>query len=224
MNPNCLQQLVRPRSIAVTRRGGGARRSNDDTIAAPSLRFVHRAVGGRQQAIGIHPIVRAWIHSGDSDGSAERPCRAALEYQHADPLAQGCRRGGRRVGREDGEFVSTPSSAEIGGARLRLNRAGERAKGGVTGSMPMAIVDRLEPIEVDHQHRQRRPVRSCSDKLGVDAFEKSPRIAQPGERVRTGQPREPIRLPPQKEAKKREHHGGGHTDIDEVTAIERGIA
>ena len=62
---------------------------------------------------------------------------------------------GGDVFEQDRELVATESGDGVGGPHARAQTLGDRAQELVAGRVTEAVVDVLEPVEVDEQHGER---------------------------------------------------------------------
>ena len=60
---------------------------------------------------------------------------------------------GRDVGADDQELVPTEPPDDVPATQVFLELVGARNQDGVTGCMPMGVVDGLEVVEVEEGHR-----------------------------------------------------------------------
>ena len=89
--------------------------------------------------------------------------------------------------------------------RLACSRRGDRDQQPIRRQQPQAVVDRLEPVQTEHEQRKQvtRPPRGPFDRAVQQVVEQQP-VRQPGQRVgdlrlgdvgqRSGQPRRRLRL------------------------------
>ena len=155
-------------------------------VAAFRLGPVHGDVGAAQQLLPGLPIVR---EQGHADGHADRH-RLAVDrkrFGHLldDPLRRGTV-GVRRIGRQrqhDGELVAAQPCDEIVRAHGRRQAFGHRGQQLVARGVAQSVVDRLEPLEVQAQHRD-PAVGACRllQHLAQSLVEQHP-VAEAGQRV-----------------------------------------
>jgi hypothetical protein len=59
------------------------------------------------------------------------------------------------IGHEHDELVTAVARNDVAGADVVLDRRGDVAQNAVAVGVSVPIVDRLELVEVEHQHRER---------------------------------------------------------------------
>jgi hypothetical protein len=93
------------------------------------------------------------------------------------------------MGQDDGEFVTAHAICPIGAPQRGRQQLAEAAQDAVATRMALAVIDRLELVEIDEHQRQRRPVAHGGLDLTVELLVEGAMVAQPGERItqRVGQ-------------------------------------
>ena len=133
------------------------------------LRVVHRNVGVADE------LVRG--RRGGREGDADARVHRHLLPLHAERLAERLDEPGGnpfdllrvRAVRENGELVSTEPRRNVGRPHTRLQPVRERHEQRVAHRMAETIVDRLEVVEIEEQHRCLEPEREGSrDMLGEE--------------------------------------------------------
>ena len=127
-----------------------------------------------------------------SSGSVhvDRPCQLVA---HA--IAQRPHHGGIVAGRQRGqhqELVAAQPCHHIALAGERRQPLPDRPQHRVAGGMPVPIVDALEPVQVDEQHRHRRAVAAGAGKCQVEVPRELDAVGEPGEMVVIGKVGEPV--------------------------------
>ncbi len=171
-----------PQLEAIERRLVHARFERLHGVLAARLRDVHRGVGVAQQVVGLDRAVA----EGDPDRRGE-PQLAVLEDE---PLVQRVADPGRDAVRlrcmddaveQHRELVAAESSRRVGRTHERVDPRGHVLKHGIAGAVSEAVIDRLEIVEIDEQHRQ-RPSAPCPgrERVPQPVFEQRP-VRQAGE-------------------------------------------
>ena len=80
------------------------------------------------------------------------------------------------------EFVAAETSGHAAGGKEFMQSIGDCAEDGVAGRVPMQIVDRLESIEIDLDHGERRCV-GAFRQGGLERLVEQSTVRQPGQRV-----------------------------------------
>ena len=125
-------------------------------VAAGLLGRVHRRVGGAQQAVEVLQLRR--LH-GDADAGADLQRDVVLAQrlgQRRQQLARdvaGILRLGQ-VAQHDHELVVAEAREQVAVAQLLVQPRGGQLQQGVAGGMAEGVVDALEAVQVDQQHRQ----------------------------------------------------------------------
>ncbi len=156
-----------------------------EAIAAAFLRFVHRDVGGLDQA--LRGVAGVRIH-GDAD--ARRCVHFAVAElvflrQHQQQfLCRRCRVAGlAEIFEANDELVTTPAAGKIADAQVLVETPGDIAQQRVADVVTQRIVDRLEAIEIDEKHRQRRRLALAAPDGARQLLGKQCAIGEPGQLV-----------------------------------------
>ncbi|MCW0447782.1 hypothetical protein NB706_000616 [Xanthomonas sacchari] len=126
-------------------------------VASGLLGRVHRRVGGAQQAV---EVLAPLLHQRDADAGADLDhVLAAVQRlgQRRDQLARhvpGVARLGE-VAQHHHELVAAETAEQVAGAQLLVHAGGRQLQQRVAGGVAEGIVDALEAVQVDEQHRQR---------------------------------------------------------------------
>src|SRR3954453_4110060 len=127
-----------------------------DPVAAAALRLVQGGVRALDERVGALDAVPL--------GHADRCGRHRVE-RGTEPLGGSLRVVDRAVGHDHRELIA----AETGEHVARAQRAGPYGRGVLDGAaaglVPLAVVQGLEPVEVDHGDRERRAVASGTGDL-----------------------------------------------------------
>ncbi len=182
------------RVVSVEEREGGlveraqvrvGRRQPGDRGPALRLGQVERAVGHVDEGVLGPAVVRV---AGDPDADRHaRPTRLPRQLGHAAADPDRDLVGDDPVGarEDDHELVAAVAiDAVVLAGRFR-DRARDSAEEGVAGRVAAGVVERLEPVEVEHQDRERPAQSAGLDRLAELALERAV-VAQPGQRVEIG--------------------------------------
>ncbi len=120
------------------------------------LAAVHRDVGAADQGLGVGAVLG---EEGDADAGVDLQLDLVdllwLGEHRAHPLGQRQhRRGVGDIEGEDAELVSAEPGDGVALAHLRRQAGGERPQQPVAAVMAERVVDFLEAVEVDHDHRE----------------------------------------------------------------------
>jgi hypothetical protein len=157
--------------------------------AALAVRFglVEREVGvAHQLGDGRGMVLRAGDPDAGVDGQVD-PSEAVRRTQRAqDPIRHLLARVVVGGVEQDGEFVAAEPGHRVAPAHRVLQPGGDLAQEGVTRGMAERVVDRLEVVEVDGQHGERRsrPARPAQGML--EAVGEQGAIGQARERIVEG--------------------------------------
>jgi len=160
-----------------------------DAVAPLRLRPVHRLVGGGQH--GLRPTLAFGTEHRDPDADRRpRQLRVAGEtVGHLDaqvftqlkrPLDVGLRHQHR-------ELVAREAGDDVGGADAFAQGGGDAADQVVALLVAEAVVDLLQPVDVDHHHRAAAAVAGGEVDVGVEAGAKGAAVQQRGQRVVIGE-------------------------------------
>jgi len=146
------------------------------------LGTVQRRVGILEQGLRVAAVARM---EGDAHAGGHRTRAPADEHrlgQAGGDLAGDLRRE-RRPGRvldEDDELVSTEAGHGVLGPQAGRQACRDFAQQGVADVVAVAVVDQLEAVEVEEEHRQRAVV-AAGDRMAETVMEQHP-VGQPGPR------------------------------------------
>ena len=79
------------------------------------------------------------------------------------------------------EFFAAESGDDVVGARARSHYLSEHTQGGIADTMAKADIDRLEVIEIEHQHRDRLVPLGLQGAQGDRIFEEGAPAKEPGQ-------------------------------------------
>src|SRR5438067_5561972 len=126
-----------------------------DAITAAALRYVERRIRSAQKIIDRRSGGRIRGHAeagAQRNGSVGRLHVDGLDaYTYA--LRRSDRRRGVRLGQDREKFVTAPPPDHVTATRFFLREHGGRCERAIAGGMAVAIVDRLEAIEIEHDDR-----------------------------------------------------------------------
>ena len=215
----------RPRCLVHDRHAGRP-------VAAGALRAVHRLVGPFEQLAQRFAVLRA-AHEAHRDARRDaRPVELDACLGHAPPDLLGQDPATRRIrlGEEHDELVASEPGAGVDEPGAGPDDVAHEAQRPVAGEVPVAIVDDLEVVEVDHQQAERPPGALASRELPLEGAEQvrpRPQARQRVDRreavgVLAGTPL----LAPDRHADVRHEPQRGQVDGDrrEPRAVDRGPA
>jgi len=151
------------------------------------LGTVQRRVGILEQGLRVAAVARM---EGDAHAGGHRTRAPADEHrlgQAGGDLAGDLRRE-RRPGQvldEDDELVSTEAGHGVLGPQAGRQACRDFAQQGVADVEAVAVVDLLEAVEVEEEHRQRTVV-AAGDRMAETVMEQHP-VGQPGQRIVAGE-------------------------------------
>lgn len=154
-------------------------------VPARLLRLIHRRVGAAQELAHVSAVSRIEAHSDARSGNQRTPVDQHGRCKRLGDPGRGLIHLARiaNVLQHHDEFIPAHAHHEVLRADRRLNALGDRPQELVSGLMPPRIIDILEPIEVEKEHGQRRPLVSRGlDRTGQVRGQKLA-IGEPGERV-----------------------------------------
>jgi hypothetical protein len=102
-------------------------------------------------------------------------------------LGEDHRAGERRLGQHDGELVAAVAGGAVLAPAVLVQQRGDALQHGVAGEVAVAIVHRLEVVDVEQQHRERVAVAAAACELALERVLERPAIAhlrEPVERHR----------------------------------------
>ena len=106
--------------------------------------------------------------------------------QRRDPLGGVERRIGVEMVEQQREGAAAVARGDVAGADQALQQAGDVAQRGVAGDAAMAVVDRLQIVDVDRDQRGGRAVAGGLAQHALELGAELARIEQGGERVAAG--------------------------------------
>lgn len=108
--------------------------------------------------------------------------RLADLVRHADGLG-----GGVDVVQQHHELVAALAGRQVAGPQAAAQALGRLDQQGVAGGVAEAVVDGLEAVEVEEQHREAGRVAPGDEQAGVEVFEEHRPVGEAGEGVVGGQ-------------------------------------
>ena len=173
-----------------SRRGLAQARVEERQAPAPALLgHVHRDVRVADQ---VGRGVRVAARQRDADASADVDLaarhRKRLGERGEDAPRDDFGAAGVAVGQIGGELVAAEAREHVALAQRRLQPHGGLAQQRVARVMAVPVVDELEAIDVDEQHRARG--RATLRQLELQLTGELPPVDEPGERVVLGRVRE----------------------------------
>jgi hypothetical protein len=161
----------------------------DDAVAAGGLRGVQRAVGVREQLVGVHAVADRDQPDAQRDGpvlvadDGGEPLRGD-GLQVARDLA---RRHHVGAAQDRGELIAAEPRHAVGRAQSAAQRVAEPRDHGVAGRVAVRVVDRLEAVDVEQQQdaaagRARRQV-----ELALQLLLEAAPVVDAAERVVVGE-------------------------------------
>ncbi len=176
------------------------RREEPEHVLAVGLGMVHGGVGVHQQGLGVGAVHRA---QGDADAGGDHHIVPAQVHGPAQHLVHAPGHHGSILGivdfaQQDGELVAAqPRQLRAGGIELRPGdgvraaHAAGQAPGGlhqhqVAGAVAEGVVDALEVVQVQEQHRQHAAVAARQVQGLVDPLLEQQPVRQAGEAVVVG--------------------------------------
>lgn len=156
-----------------------------NAIAAIVLGGVQRGVGGRKQTSCFRIAVR---RRGATDTGRETHGRGAQPQLlcfdgSANPLGHFVRMQGTRLRQQHSEFFTAESAAQVDGAHLRHHRPGDCLQHLVATRLAMRIVDPLEVVEVQIEHRHDLPMAPNILELTVELVDEGASVGNARQRV-----------------------------------------
>ena len=158
-----------------------------DAVPAPVLGLVHRGVGVPHQALRGHPGPVGLRHA---DAGRHEALPVEQRHRLGDHLGQVV---GQRVdaaapvgvGQEDDELVAAEAGHRGVVARGEAYPLTHRLHDTVAGGVAEAVVDELEPVDVEEDEAERLPGRAPDERRGQPLHERRP-VEQPGQLVVVG--------------------------------------
>ena len=152
-----------------------------------------RHVGVLEQLLGL--VAVAGRH-GDADAGADHDGMAVEQIGIADRLQQPSRQqhrilGARQPALDDGEFVGVEAGERVLLAQGGAQALGDAAQQLVADAVAERIVDRLEIVEAEHQHRDLFRAAPGVQQNIVHLLAQQDAVRQPGQAVMLGHEGEP---------------------------------
>ena len=156
-----------------------------DLITPVSLGLVHCQIGARKQILGVRRVFGKQSHAQTGRESYRLSVQnnAVLTYRLEQAVRRGQRRVAVRVGNEDGEFIPAEARNHVGVPHPAAQQTSEAHEELVAGPMAQSIVQELEFVEIDKQHRPRDLVPHRFRKLAFQLFVKAFAPQKVGQRV-----------------------------------------
>ena len=154
-------------------------------MAPLGLRLVHRRVGAAEQRLGIVAVAREQAdsqrrrHAQRVTGDLVRPRQ---------PVEQSIRRRGRvldtrGIGQDEHELVAADARHGVAGAQRLGESPRDCLQQLVADRVPERVVDGLEAIQVDEDHRRAAVAFARRRQRVVEALVQQPPVGQAGQRV-----------------------------------------
>jgi hypothetical protein len=160
-----------------------------DDAAALALGDVHRDVRAAHDVHADRRVAR-WL-ARDADARADAQLDAVDRQRRLDRDGDGVGERARLRGRadrgDDDELVAAGPPDEGAAAGHGADPAADGAQHLVADRVAEAVVDRLEVVEVDEQHRDERGLARALGEQRVQALAQGGAVAQAGQRVLVGQ-------------------------------------
>ena len=173
-------------------RSAGAAQAGLHGIAAILLRAIERHVRAIDECRDAQRVAGDRGRDADARGDANRPANRA----HLERLDRVAHRFGdpqgvldRRIGEDHQELVAAETAAHVALPQHAVQHGADRRQHGVAGHVAVAIVDRLEAVEVDHQHRHLQSGARGAPQAGLQQFHRVRARVTAGEAIaRAGLP------------------------------------
>jgi UDP-glucose 4-epimerase len=182
-----------PLAAAVGAKGYHAVPTGVSTPARPSARRrcrrrPWRGTSPRRPSAAGHRGVRlALLEGRDADAQAHLRALRRRVQRGLHVLEQLAGHAIRLLGgdpaQEDPELVATEPGGDITGAQPPRQRRADALDHGVAGGVPEPVVDGLELVEVDQQHR----AAAAAQQLAAQVLMEAPAVVEPAERVVLGE-------------------------------------
>ena len=154
----------------------------DDAVLAVRLRGHHRGLGARAELARVHGVLRA---EGEPDRDGDATDRRELELAEPldETLGDARRVGGVARAHDHAELLAAEPADDVLGPNRGAQRVREQPQQLVADAVAVHVVDALEVVDVEHQHRHRtvRPARLL-ERVQQPLVEGAV-VEQPGERV-----------------------------------------
>ena len=188
--------VARVRCCAIRPKSNALLIAQDHPVAAPGLGVVQRHVGD------VHQIGRAvlWCHAhrpgrGGADADGHHRCGIAFGvgnpkglHAAAHRLANRLQRGGVAAGQDQRQFLTAIARDQVAVAPCaRPDRLGHALETGITGLVPVGVVEILEVIDVQQEQAQRRALPDRARPGFGQVFVQRTPVGQTGQSVGPGQ-------------------------------------
>ena len=194
-------------------------------VASRVFRLIHGEIGVAQQSFGIRSIARK---RGDADarGDAQVVSGDAMRrVERDDDLLRAERRIVRvhDVGEQHEELVSALTAHRIGAAHAGLQSLRHRFKQLIADGVTQRIVDVLEAIEIDVQHRDRAAGAVRPHHRLIEPVAEQGAVRHVRQAVMKRQPRKLVGQLARDRDVVRDHHGADHPALPVVNGRRRGL-
>ena len=164
------------------------RREEAAAVAAVRLGPVHRELGVLEQPVGGLAVGR---EQRDADAGAGVELLAVEHERLAEAVDQAARQRARLVrapdlGLQDRELVAAEPADRVGLAQAGVQPLGDRLEQQVAAGQTEGVVDALEAVEVEQQHRRHAVGAPRPGQRVVEAVVEQRAIGEPGQRVVAG--------------------------------------
>ena len=165
------------------------RRVEEAVLAAPgALGRVHGAVRVADQGVDFLGVARG---DGDADARAGVQLGAVQLVARGQVLGQARRPGvdllfAAVAGQQHHEFVAAEARRLVAGLQQGLDAPGHRLQQQVADAVAEAVVDRLEAVQVDEQHRRQAPPAALLGQGAGGHLDELPAVVQAAEVVGGG--------------------------------------
>ena len=153
-----------------------------DLVLAPRLRRHHRRLGAGDQLARVHRVLRPLR---DPDRDRHLPGRIEIDLleELGQTVGETQRRGLVARGEDHRELLAAEPADDVGAAHGLRQLARERTEHLVAGAVPVHVVDALEVVDVEHQHRDGVVNAAGTAQLGAQALVEVAMVVEAGERV-----------------------------------------
>lgn len=160
-----------------------------DAVAPLRLRPVHRLVGGGHDRLGATVGFGSEHRDPDADRRSRqlRIAGEAVRHLDAEVFAQLQRPFDVRLRHQHRELVAGEPGDDVGGANPFPQGRGDAADQVVALLVAEPVVDRLQPVDIDHHRRAAAAVAGGEIDVGVEAGAEGAPVEQGSQRVVVGQ-------------------------------------
>ena len=88
-----------------------------------------------------------------------------------------------QFGHDDGEFLAAVTAGDVLAAHLGLDQPADLGEQRVAGRVAVGVVEALEMVDVEHQHRQRQPTALAALQFAGEVLLEIPAIEQARQRI-----------------------------------------